>query len=98
MHQNLGREATDEELAAESGIPAEKIADLLEHSRDPVSLDMPVGSDEGSPARRLHRRRRGDVGPKNAVISELLHTDIRHVLATLDEREQQVIRLRLRPR
>ena len=31
---------------------------------------------------------------ENAVISELLHTDIRHVLATLDEREQQVIRLR----
>src|SRR6187200_3172606 len=46
MHQNLGREATDVELAAESGIPVEKITDLLEHSRDPVSLDMPVGSDE----------------------------------------------------
>ena len=41
MHQNLGREATDEELAEESGIPVEKINDLLEHSRDPVSLDMP---------------------------------------------------------
>ena len=44
MHQNLGRDATDEELAEESGIPAEKIADLLDHSRDPVSLDMPVGA------------------------------------------------------
>ena len=44
MHQNLGREATDEELAEESGIPVEKITDLLEHSRDPVSLDMPVGA------------------------------------------------------
>ena len=32
MHQNLGREATDEELAAESGIPVEKITDLLEHA------------------------------------------------------------------
>jgi RNA polymerase nonessential primary-like sigma factor len=49
MHQNLGREATDEELAEESGIPVEKINDLLEHSRDPVSLDMPVGSDEEAP-------------------------------------------------
>ena len=49
MHQNLGREATDEELAEESGIPVEKITDLLEHSRDPVSLDMPVGSDEEAP-------------------------------------------------
>lgn len=49
MHQNLGREATDEELAAESGIPVDKINDLLEHSRDPVSLDMPVGSEEEAP-------------------------------------------------
>ena len=49
LHQKLGREATDEELAAESGIPVEKIADLLDHSRDPVSLDMPVGSDEEAP-------------------------------------------------
>ena len=39
LHQQLGREATDAELAEESGIPAEKIADLMDHSRDPVSLD-----------------------------------------------------------
>ncbi|MEO7078816.1 MAG: RNA polymerase sigma factor SigB, partial [Rhodococcus sp. (in: high G+C Gram-positive bacteria)] len=49
LHQQLGREATDEELSSESGIPAAKIADLLDHSRDPVSLDMPVGSDEEAP-------------------------------------------------
>ena len=62
LHQQLGREATDDELAAESGIPAEKIADLLDHSRDPVSLDMPVGSDEGGAAGRLHRGHRGHLG------------------------------------
>src|SRR5882757_9922433 len=82
LHQNLGREATDEELAAESGIPAEKIADLLEHSSDE---EAPLGDFiEDAEA----------MSAENAVISELLHTDIRHVLATLDEREQQVIRLR----
>ena len=93
MHQNLGREATDEELAAESGIPVEKITDLLEHSRDPVSLDMPVGSDEEAPLGDFIEDAEA-MSAENAVISELLHTDIRHVLATLDEREQQVIRLR----
>jgi RNA polymerase nonessential primary-like sigma factor len=93
MHQNLGREATDEELAEESGIPAEKIADLLEHSRDPVSLDMPVGSDEEAPLGDFIEDENA-MSAENAVISELLHTDIRYVLATLDEREQQVIRLR----
>src|SRR6195952_5695678 len=50
MHQQRGREATHQELAEESGIPVEKVADLLDHSRDPVSLDMPVGSEEEAPA------------------------------------------------
>jgi RNA polymerase nonessential primary-like sigma factor len=93
LHQQMGREATDEELALESGIPEDKIADLLDHSRDPVSLDMPVGSDEEAPL--------GDfiedadaTDAESAVISGLMHTDVRSVLATLDEREQQVIRLR----
>ncbi|HZE18363.1 MAG TPA: sigma-70 family RNA polymerase sigma factor SigB, partial [Mycobacterium sp.] len=93
MHQNLGREATDEELAAESGIPIEKINDLLEHSRDPVSLDMPVGSEEEAPLGDFIEDAEA-MSAENAVIAELLHTDIRSVLATLDEREHQVIRLR----
>ena len=94
LHQNLGREATDEELAEESGIPVEKINDLLEHSRDPVSLDMPVGSDEEAPLGDFIEDAEA-MSAENTVIAELMHTDIRHVLSTtLDEREQQVIRLR----
>ena len=93
MHQILGREATDEELAEESGIPAEKINDLLEHSRDPVSLDMPVGADEEAPLGDFIEDSEA-MSAENTVIAELMHTDIRHVLATLDEREQQVIQLR----
>ena len=93
MHQSLGREATDEELANESGIPVEKINDLLEHSRDPVSLDMPVGSEEEAPLGDFIEDAEA-MSAENAVIAELLHTDIRSVLATLDEREHQVIRLR----
>ena len=49
LHQQLGRDATMAELAAESGIAEERISDLLDHARDPVSLDMPVGSDEEAP-------------------------------------------------
>jgi RNA polymerase nonessential primary-like sigma factor len=87
LHQNLGREATDEELAEESGIPVDKINDLLEHSREPV------GTDEEAPLGDFIEDAEA-MSAENAVIAELLHTDIRHVLATLDEREQQVIRLR----
>ncbi len=49
LHQQLGREATTEELAKESGISPEKVSDLLDHARDPVSLDMPVGAEEDAP-------------------------------------------------
>ena len=93
LHQQMGREATDEELAEESGIPVGKIADLLDHSRDPVSLDMPVGSDEEAPLGDFIEDSEA-TSAENAVIAGLLHSDVRSVLATLDEREQQVIRLR----
>ncbi|GAA3039050.1 sigma-70 family RNA polymerase sigma factor [Gordonia defluvii] len=93
LHQQLGREATDDELAAESGIPAEKIADLLDHSRDPVSLDMPVGTDEEAPLGDFIEDTEA-TSAENVVIAGLLHSDIRSVLGTLDEREQHVIRMR----
>ncbi|MDV6264947.1 sigma-70 family RNA polymerase sigma factor, partial [Rhodococcoides yunnanense] len=93
LHQQLGREATDDELAEESGIPAHKIADLLDHSRDPVSLDMPVGNDEEAPLGDFIEDSEA-TSAENAVSAGLLHSDVRSVLATLDEREQQVIRLR----
>ncbi|MEC3914552.1 sigma-70 family RNA polymerase sigma factor [Nocardia sp. CDC153] len=93
LHQQLGREATDAELARESGIPVDKIADLLDHSRDPVSLDMPVGNDEEAPLGDFIEDSEA-TSAESAVIAGLLHRDVRSVLATLDEREQQVIRLR----
>ncbi|MDF0532422.1 sigma-70 family RNA polymerase sigma factor [Tsukamurella sp. 8F] len=93
LHQQLGREATDAELARESGIPEEKIADLMDHSRDPVSLDMPVGSDEEAPLGDFIEDAEA-ASAESAVITGLMHSDVRAVLATLDEREQQVIRLR----
>ncbi|MCK0440471.1 sigma-70 family RNA polymerase sigma factor [Gordonia alkaliphila] len=93
LHQQLGREATDDELAAETGITAEKIADLMDHSRDPVSLDMPVGSDEEAPLGDFIEDAEA-TSAENAVISSLLHSDIRLVLGTLDDRERQVITMR----
>ena len=93
LHQQLGREATDDELAAESGIPAEKIADLMDHSRDPVSLDMPVGSDEEAPLGDFIEDSEA-TSAETVVIANLLHSDIRLVLGTLDEREQAVIMMR----
>ncbi len=93
LHQKLGRDATHEELAAESGIAVEKVADLLDHARDPVSLDMPVGSEEEAPLGDFIEDGEA-TDAETAVISHLLHDDLRRVLATLEDREQHVIRMR----
>jgi RNA polymerase nonessential primary-like sigma factor len=93
MHQNLGREATTEELATESGIAVDKVADLLEHARDPVSLDMPVGAEEDAPLGDFIEDAEA-TDAESAVISGLLQDDLRRVLSTLEDREQQVVRLR----
>ena len=93
LHQRLGRDATNDELAAESGIPAAKVADLLDHARDPVSLDMPVGSEEEAPLGDFIEDGEA-IDAETTVISHLLHDDLRRVLATLEDREQHVIRMR----
>ena len=93
LHQQLGRESTLDELAEESGIPAHKIEELLDHSRDPVSLDMPVGADEEAPLGDFIEDAEA-TSAENTVVSNVMHSDVRAVLATLDEREQQVIMLR----
>jgi len=93
LHQRLGREASYDELAEESGVPLDKVADLLDHARDPVSLDMPVGADEDAPLGEFIEDAEA-TDAESAVISSLLQDDLRRVLATLDEREQSVIRLR----
>jgi RNA polymerase nonessential primary-like sigma factor len=93
LHQTLGREATHDELAKEVGLTPEKVSDLLDHARDPVSLDMPVGSEEDAPLGDFIEDGEA-TDAESAVISGLLHDDLRRVLATLDEREQSVIRLR----
>ena len=93
LHQQLGREATLDELAEESGIPAYKIEGLLDHSRDPVSLDMPVGADEEAPLGDFIEDAEA-TSAENTVVTNVMHSDVRAVLATLEEREQQVITLR----
>src|ERR1700710_2174638 len=93
LHQQLGRDATMAELASESGIPEEKIADLLDHARDPVSLDMPVGSDEEAPLGDFIEDSES-TSAEAQVVAGFMHSDINKVLKTLDEREQSVVRLR----
>jgi RNA polymerase nonessential primary-like sigma factor len=93
LHQQLGRDATNEELAKESGISETRITSLLDHTRDPVSLDMPVGAEEDAPLGDFIEDSEA-TNAENLVIANLLSEDLRQVLSTLEEREQCVIRLR----
>lgn len=93
MYQQLGREATNEELAEESGIEEHKIEMLLRQSRDPVSLDMPVGADEEAPLGDFIEDSEA-TDAETAVVASLRHSDIRDVIGTLEQREQDVIRMR----
>ena len=93
MYQSLGREATNEELAEESGIEESKIEMLLRQSRDPVSLDMPVGTDEEAPLGDFIEDAEA-TDAETAVVASMRHSDIRSVIGSLEEREQDVIRLR----
>lgn len=93
MYQSLGREATNEELAEESGIEENKIEMLLRQSRDPVSLDMPVGADEEAPLGDFIEDAEA-TDAETAVVASMRHSDIRDVIGSLEQREQDVIRLR----
>ncbi len=93
LYQHLGREATNDELAEESGIDESKIEMLLRQSRDPVSLDMPVGADEEAPLGDFIEDSEA-TDAESAVVASMRHSDIRSVLSTLEQREQDVIRLR----
>ena len=93
MYQSLGREATNEELAEESGIEENKIEMLLRQSRDPVSLDMPVGAYEEAPLGDFIEDAEA-TDAETAVVASMRHSDIRDVIGTLEQREQDVIRLR----
>ena len=93
MYQSLGREATNEELSEESGIDENKIEMLVRQSRDPVSLDMPVGTDEEAPLGDFIEDAEA-TDAETAVVASMRHSDIRGVIDTLEKREQDVIRLR----
>ncbi|WP_394281833.1 sigma-70 family RNA polymerase sigma factor [Corynebacterium sp.] len=93
MYQSLGREPTNEELSDESGIDEDKIEMLLRQSRDPVSLDMPVGADEEAPLGDFIEDEDA-TDAETSVVATLRHDDIQRVINSLEQREQDVIRLR----
>ncbi len=91
---SLGREPTVRELAAALGIDEYQVMELISYDREPVSLDQAVGEDGESALGDFVARIDPRDEPGDAVSNALLRNDVEIVLATLSQREQEVIRLR----
>jgi len=93
LEKELGRAPTNEEISRRMDIPIEKVQKLKTISRDPVSLETPVGRDGESALGDLIEDRW--VGsPVDAVIDSNVRDETANILKTLSPKEEKVIRLR----
>ena len=91
--QELGREPTVEEIAAELGLPVEKIIEANRTAADTLSLDTPVGDEEDTSIGSFVEDERTP-GPADATSNALLAEARKEILDTLTEREADVLRMR----
>ena len=91
--QQLGREPTPEEIAAEMEIPVEKVMEIQKIAQDPVSLETPIGEEDDSHL--------GDFipddespAPQDSAAYTLLKEQLEEVMETLTPREAKVLKLR----
>lgn len=93
LFQVLGRDPTSEEIANELAITVDKVQDIIKISQEPISLETPIGEEEDT--------RLGDfipdedaTEPSEAASFSILKEHLASVLATLESREEKIIRLR----
>ncbi|MBR5569321.1 MAG: RNA polymerase sigma factor RpoD [Oscillospiraceae bacterium] len=91
--QELGREPTMEEIAAELNLPVEKIIEATRTAADTLSLDTPVGDEEDTSIGSFVEDERTP-GPADATSNALLAEALKEILDTLTEREADVLRMR----
>ena len=91
--QELGREPTPEEIAAEMNMPVDRVREILKISQEPVSLETPIGEEEDSHLGDFIQDDNVPV-PADAAAFTLLKEQLEEVLGTLTEREQKVLTLR----
>ena len=91
--QELGREPSPEEIAAEMNMPVERVREILKISQEPVSLETPIGEEEDSHLGDFIQDDNVPV-PADAAAFTLLKEQLEEVLSTLTEREKKVLTLR----
>ena len=91
--QELGREPTPEEIGVRMELSADKVRRALRVTREPISLETPVGEDEDSHLGDFLEDE-GAITPVDAVLASNLRRQTRKVLGTLTPREEKILRLR----
>jgi len=93
FQQDNGREASDAEIAKLLDMAPERVRKILKITREPISLETPVGDEEDSHLGDFLEDQRA-VSPAEAVVKSNLQHRTRQVLSSLTPREEQVLRLR----
>jgi len=91
--QDLGREPTSEEIAAQMEISPEKVREIIKVSQEPVSLETPIGEEEDSHLGDFIEDHTA-LAPADAASHQLLKEQVEDVLDSLTERERKVLQLR----
>ena len=91
--QELGREPTPEEVADRLNVPVSRVREVLKISRDPVSLDTPIGEEDDS---HLGDFIEDDsaLSPADSAAFSMLREELNTALESLTDRERQVVELR----
>jgi RNA polymerase primary sigma factor len=92
LHQDLGREATPEEIAAEMGLTPERVAEIQRIAQEPVSLQSPIGEEDSDLGDFIEDA--DAVVPMEAAAFLMLQDQLDVVLDQLSIREQRIIQLR----
>lgn len=89
----LNREPSEEELAEKMGVSVEKVREVMKISQEPVSLETPIGEEDDSHLGDFLKDE-NSMSPEEYTTNEILKEEIKNVLMTLQEREQEVLELR----
>jgi RNA polymerase primary sigma factor len=93
MIQEMGREATPEELAARMDMPEDKVRKVLKIAKEPISMETPIGDDEDSHLGDFIEDS-GVISPLDSATAEGLREATQNMLASLTSREAKVLRMR----
>ncbi len=93
LEQDIGREPLDEELALELELPVERVREIKKSAQEPVSLEIPVGSEEDSHLGDFVPDE-GSLSPSDSATRQMLKEQMEDVLDSLTDRERLVLRMR----